>query len=535
MEKKLHDDHLDDYVRKSFEGYEEAPGADMWDRIEPALPPTEEDRKRPVLWWARIANWRMAAAALLLLLVSTLVCGRLYYERKLEALRQQQSPATEQSLPQPVPGTAPGTAPDGQQANSPRKQGEAPAPAPNADPAAVAAQDRAAASETSIFKTQAVENQIFAKNKKTQESPGNGTLGIMPEAVRQVETAAAAAPSLPLQPALPSGASEPPNPGIATDSPIAAALPSPKGQRPAIAPTIATRYPQSANSATIPSLAPPPRAWPIAPRLPQATAGAASWYLGLQIMPGIMREKAPNQAAPPNRPRLVSQRESSGAVFDYWLILGKKLAPNWGIETGLGYRDVSRSATHAPRFRFRDGNPHQGGGPGMRSFDFRYDLDNYGGSTEVTLRMEQVDPTATIPDNEPLNLRIRTTERTQLLRLPLLLRYKLGDGPLQGVLKGGLVGNFIVHCEMDITTRASENARLRPTQTREGYTLNRSNPRAFFLGYQVSAGLAYTPAKRWALLLEPTFSADFARKNALGNPLPTQRTLSLNAGLNYFF
>lgn len=59
MEKNIHDDRLDDFVKKSFDGYSEEPGMDMWDRIEVGLPPEEPGKPWALHGVATDGNWRL--------------------------------------------------------------------------------------------------------------------------------------------------------------------------------------------------------------------------------------------------------------------------------------------------------------------------------------------------------------------------------------------------------------------------------------------------------------------------------------------
>ncbi|MEZ4893460.1 MAG: hypothetical protein R2778_10655 [Saprospiraceae bacterium] len=50
---------MDDFVKKSFDGYSEEPGMDMWDRIEGGLPPEEPGKPLGFTWRATDGNWRL--------------------------------------------------------------------------------------------------------------------------------------------------------------------------------------------------------------------------------------------------------------------------------------------------------------------------------------------------------------------------------------------------------------------------------------------------------------------------------------------
>ncbi|MDO8971896.1 MAG: hypothetical protein Q7U74_14475, partial [Saprospiraceae bacterium] len=93
MEENIHDDKLDDYVRQSFEDYEESPPADMWGRVAADLEPAAE-APVPLVAYRRYA-WQAIAAAVILMLLSTLVCEHLYYEEKLRVLSEKVLSGTE--------------------------------------------------------------------------------------------------------------------------------------------------------------------------------------------------------------------------------------------------------------------------------------------------------------------------------------------------------------------------------------------------------------------------------------------------------
>ncbi|MFM8370774.1 MAG: hypothetical protein ACKOCO_00175, partial [Bacteroidota bacterium] len=87
MEKDIHNDRLEDYVKKSFGDFEEIPSGAMWSRIEAELPAGEPARRLPVLLHAY--KWQIAAAAVILLLASRLVFVQSYYEQQLRSIASQ--------------------------------------------------------------------------------------------------------------------------------------------------------------------------------------------------------------------------------------------------------------------------------------------------------------------------------------------------------------------------------------------------------------------------------------------------------------
>lgn len=533
MEKNIQDDRLDDYVRKSFEDYEEAPASDMWGRIEEELPPVVPESgttagKPPI----RRYLWQMTAAASILLLISSLVCGRLYYENKIREISAIQG--TEQS------------------GGGDQKSAQAPYPAGSV--AMQLEQKNTSTDHTDLSSNHAALQKPSGSPNLESNTSSLPKIGSAKPSVTHVTSAVA--PTVSSSPR-PSNISEkavadaPPTDHLPAANPVTSTPGKPENQAmnaennsvASAAIKVTDRIDTLAQINDFQLLANKNIPFvhyaltglqtPVIPVRPlRAPSG---WYLGLHLTPTLLVEKTETDRPTTIRPRVISSQEKTHFTADYWLKAGKHLQGRWGIETGIGYRAIERNTMHRARFRFINGRPGNTSGGQMRSYDFDYDLDTYGGSTEVTLRMEQVDSNTVVPEDEPLQFQVKTSERLQLLRIPALATARFGQGQLTGVFKAGLIGNVVLRNEMDIVTRVSENTRFRPGQGSNAYTLRPDKNHKFFLGYQVSAGLEYRPMKHFSWVLEPTLSGDFARKNSAGKQLPSIVTIGLNAGMNYYF
>ncbi|MFN0216641.1 MAG: hypothetical protein ACKVT2_20470, partial [Saprospiraceae bacterium] len=255
------------------------------------------------------------------------------------------------------------------------------------------------------------------------------------------------------------------------------------------------------------------------------------WFVGLHTSFLGHIEKTLTQTARPGRPVFTNEQKDTGYSTIWWLKTGKNLGARFTFETGFGYQKTSRTASHVARFRFGDGIHH---GQMGTSRDYNYDLGTYGGNAEVSLRMEETDPGQPVTDTEPVVLRITTTERMELIRVPLQAGIRFGNTRLQGQLKAGILGNLILANELDLAARVSQNARFRPVVGREGYTVNISSKK-FFLGYSCSAGASFKLNRHISLVAESTLIGDFPRNDLYKRPLPKQYLLGLNVGANYYF
>jgi hypothetical protein len=147
--------------------------------------------------------------------------------------------------------------------------------------------------------------------------------------------------------------------------------------------------------------------------------------------------------------------------------------------------------------------------------------------------MEQTTPGST-SDDEPIRLRIETAERSTWIRVPLLLGYHWGNGRWKGVVKSGLLGSFLVQNQFELSTRVSENARFKPVEGRDGYTLTLDNHQ-IKMGYLASAGAGFRLGRCWQLGAEATVAGDFPYKDAFKRKLPSQLFAGVNLGLTYYF
>lgn len=530
MENNIHEDKLDDYVRQSFDDYEEEPSAGMWERVEAALPPAEERPKWRVAYLRY--RWQAAAAAVILLLLSTLVCEHLYYEQRLRALS---SAASDTAAFSPKTSHNEGIPQEKTEATShavlppttlthPAEQQVSEKKTPQVAPAAQSSRDAA----------------------PLVGAPQRGQLTLPRTAPSaQAPTDGAATPKVLLTDQLRSStnAAEKQQSTAASEQPQAAALavqsvaPTASGDTASSSPTVFEKNLDLAEIAQRrqPLVAAPashilPPTLPIKPR-----RDPSGWYIGAKATALAITEKSPTTITRPNgRPLFVSRQEASQTSAIAWLKVGKRLGKRFALESGAGYQKMEWTATHTPRFRFGDGTLGGNPGPGaLRTFN--YDLNTYGGTAEVTLRMEQTNPGTQPSGDEPVPLKITTTEQREWLRVPLVAAYQLGEGRWRSHLKAGLLGNFVLKNELDISTRVSQNARFRPVDGRGGYTVQLSDPGKFSLGYLLSVGAEHKFNRYLSLVAEPTLVGDFARQDARGQRLPEHVSMGLNVGLNLCF
>lgn len=504
MEENLHDDKLDDYVRKSFEDHEEDPPSDMWERVEGGLPQKESLSLSVTL---RNYRWQAMAAAVILLLLSTLVCEHLYYEQKLKALSkpaESNDRANNNNLPKPQ-GLSEGIS------------------IPSAEQI-----DKAPASRTA---TEAVGTNA----KQRQNVSGSNQMSEPAVARSTAKSPAAAKPPLPKNSELSENRVPSPAPFVEA----ASATEKQAGET-----NFETREPVlfSSKSIEIDLIAPrtgyvrpmealnspSPKTFLIKPR-----REPTGWYVGVQTSLLTTREKNRPLRPQSGRPAFATKQEAAGIAAIWWFKTGKKLGSKFTVESGIGYEKTTRTATHTPQFRFGEGTPHGPQGGMRRNFD--YQINTYSGTADVSLRMEQTSPGAPLPDDEPVSLTIKTEQEIEMLRIPLLAGYRFGKGRLNFNTKAGLLSNIILKNKLDISARVSQNTTLRPMAGSDGYTLRLNQSGKFFLGYTLSCGAEFKMNRRISLMAGLESIGDFSRNDRSRRKLPQHHSVGFNLGANYYF
>lgn len=501
MNKDIHDDHLDDYVRKSFDDYEEDPQDNMWNRIEQVLEQPEQPR-RPLFFW--INRWNIAASFVIFSLLAGLAYSHFYYQGKIQELSKAQS--NRHVVPQKVTPSV-------------------------IEP--VAQPSNTVESQTPVVLNQIpqqVEQRVILPVKKNTrknvwgtKAPQNAIVGANSNLKNTHNGQAIISSNLPVleQVTTPVGHISATNQvGLLGVDDV---LELPQLPAPALA-LLATQAPHiKLNGVTIPII--------------QPHKTRSGWYVGVQTSRFGLKEQGVSADTSDDTGmghHQVSRQQKVTSRSEFSMEVGKKVSRNFGLEAGVSYRSFTRVAAHSPRFRFRDGVLLTHNPGSNRHFDFSYNLDTYSGGTEVTLRMEEVDNSPALPD-EPLVMRIITAEHTEMIRVPLLFTAQHQWGPIALVAKTGLVGNIITASQLDITSRFAGAGRFQPAIGTGAYSLKQLTPDRFFLGYQCNAGVEVKLGQHLAATLDMGLSGDFNRKHQGSQKLPGLYTSGIALGIDYYF
>lgn len=528
MDENLHKDSLENLFRKNLEDAKlenrdaapndwDMPSDQVWEGIGEALNPPA-----PKGLWLSTKMQLLATAAGLLLLVGVFTCFR-SYQKQLSSLSQQVEQLTEQqkNSSEKVNPTTPATTPvetPTDDAAKPSTKPSSPAPAnttSNANnsttPTTNLANTSAAPSQSNTVEantnpTSLTDNsQKIAANASPQATEANSDPKQDPEITYPPSTIAnASSPSEEIprqeQSSLPrtSIASLPPLPQLSianlAATPAAPTLPS--GADPIIAPFRAI--------------------------------GNTGFYAGVFYAPSVTFIKFTRRR--PNIPNGFDVEKSKLTGFQGFK-LGYQWNNRWALEVEGRYGSSSIKTSHDIELEFAKQREREVR-PGSFQSDYSYAIPTAYGEVDSDISIFRESGTE-LDDKAALRLKIEAEHHIQLASIPVVLKYRTGQGPLRLSFRGGVASNFFLKESFEIVATNFERLGISsdPIRTRPGSKRTRK------VSFDALAGIGvdFQPTPNWRFSLEPTYALGLRPlfKNARQKIYP--RSLSVSAGINYQF
>ncbi len=507
MEKNLDKDGLEDFLKKSFEGYTESPPDDTWAGIEAGLP-TAPVALKPLF----VRKWGIFAAAATV--AGLLVCQYFFFRGRLENLAATQEKSLERI-----------------------EQLEAELKNASAFPKGTPSEQEKNIAEIQALqaekKSKAIENQLnipsstersFEKNKAETATgqagvPANlgGNFKLPPKLADKLQPNAEFSD----QKAPPNGEQdaesaivEPFKSGDSASISISSQL-NP-GLEPKMEESVHVEKPAVSTSPDalaslrfdkIYSEQRPVlmiQALPINPAKKHGNLAAGANLMALQTTESVSSVRPGHHS-----PQQVQTTEMKGSTISGELFLKKHLGNGFYASGGLGYRQHESTGSHTQNLYFgnRRGGGHGGGGQGQHhhQHEFDYQLVTPAGVVEVRVETEQTDPNEQFEDDEEIGLTIQTTKSVEYLTLPLLLEKQFGKGRLRFTLGGGLVTSFLSRHNFELTGVEIRNDRFKPRMDKMSMG-DESNLNTLTFDWRASAGLEFSLTPRLNLSLTPVFS-----------------------------
>lgn len=269
--------------------------------------------------------------------------------------------------------------------------------------------------------------------------------------------------------------------------------------------------------------------------LPIKPASAKSgFYVGAGVLP--MRywsrvSPAKSYSMPSHERKEFNQMdEHNGNAMAMGLSIGKTLGKHWSIESGVLYRNSSITATHEPKFKFKDrrfppsNDPHHA--------HFEYNLNTPTGTVALAINVES--NSIAIPDEEEIDLKITSEQSLAHLSVPLLLNYQIGNSRLHLNAKGGVLTSFLLDSDFTVTKVHSTNINFQPEPNRpyESKSLYFNN---LSLDYLLQFGVAYDLTRNWSVHISPTFIGSLSNPSSNRFIQSSNASAGVSAGVTWGF
>lgn len=224
-------------------------------------------------------------------------------------------------------------------------------------------------------------------------------------------------------------------------------------------------------------------------------------------------------------------------VYSTGLGLTYDLGHNWSVETGLQYRRFDSKVLHRPDLTYGDRWDWKGWNNydnDSQKHDYSYFFDGPSSTMYVSLSAENTNPSEEISNQEELEVEITIEERTEVMSIPLLAGYQIGNGRFNGQLRAGLLANFGLDYDVAVSALNYDNEKFRPYSGR-GVYLSYSPLNSISFDFFLSAGLAYDLSPSWRFSFMPYFSGSLTKK--LDGPFidPNDYSIGGSVAVNYKF
>ncbi len=266
--------------------------------------------------------------------------------------------------------------------------------------------------------------------------------------------------------------------------------------------------------------------------------GALAFRLGVHYSPYFTVAKLSSPAArqpiPPTAGGGTNDALTKITGFSYSAGLSASLdiGNHWFLETGVNYRSFNLSSDLQLRFEFAQFQP--GGGTNDPQFALQYPVSTPAGDVAIELVAIQSDPAEVIEDEEIINLNLKTTHVEQQLSIPLLVGYRFGKSPVTFELKGGILANYLLDTDFLI-----DGVEFTDNQLREDFPNRRNRPqpelKALTFDYLVGGGVNYRITPSWEVSLSPVFIGSITNPPEHASFRVRELSAGVDFGLNLIF
>lgn len=235
---------------------------------------------------------------------------------------------------------------------------------------------------------------------------------------------------------------------------------------------------------------------------------------------------------PSNRNFLVDFQDDSsvGTTRIGGLNIKIDLTNNWSLIPGILYRKDIFKSENVFDFKFKKFNRPN---PSMRTHEVEFLQHTIEGTTLVDIRVETSNGDM-INDDEKVGITTQVTREKEYISFPVVLNYRLDRGDWHFNLGGGIVFNRLIRNNQKV-----EISDIRHPQIKRDHQYNIKNTiphlRSSNLDGIFNVGIEYDLTDHFSILLNPTIMFDLTEKTRLPNVDSDLFSLGVDMGVNYNF
>ena len=208
------------------------------------------------------------------------------------------------------------------------------------------------------------------------------------------------------------------------------------------------------------------------------------------------------------------------------------LTENWSLIPGLMYRKDIFKSTKNSSVEFGD---FRHSGSSSREHEIDFFRHTTGGTISTEIEIENSDG-GSIDDNEKVKITSQLTREKESIAFPVALNYGLNQGDWHFNFGGGIVFNKLIKNNQELIILDVEHPRVKSDfQTKDKNKVNVSHLRNSNLDGIFYVGIEYELTDHFSLALNPTILFDLTERSRFLRVDSDVFSIGMNAGVNYNF
>lgn len=206
------------------------------------------------------------------------------------------------------------------------------------------------------------------------------------------------------------------------------------------------------------------------------------------------------------------------------------LSQRWSVESGIVYAAYFAHSRQDRHLHYSESSKDF---PGLEPNDFLIKSRVHSAIGHASAQMIfTLDPTASHPHRR-INATIHSKTRAHYLGVPLIINYRITQGRLGLLLRGGLLGSSRVHQRFHVQNVETDNTHIQFKSSEPTSVIE--DVQSLHLQYLLGVGLDYQFAPRYGVYIEPTFSRSLTPVTIIENVRIGWQSIGLRGGLKLHF